>query len=161
MRSISSQEAGMSAQTIHELVPTTTETRTRPGLPRQRSVPPERTSHLALVPEQPVRRPPAAPLGGVALTRRGRLVVLVALVALGAVLAFVVTGLVDGTAGTTAPSRPPTRSIVVQPGQTLWSIAREVAPSGDRRDVIARIVELNALPSTDVAAGTRLAVPTR
>ena len=147
----------MSAATIHELTPTTrtapsTPAERRPGLPRQRSAP----THLTLVPEVQRAAGPA-----LQLTRRGRLVVLVALMALGAVLALALSGLVGGAAAGTAPSRPPTRTIVVHPGQTLWSIAGDIAPGVDPRDTIARIVELNALPTTDVAAGTRLAVPTR
>jgi hypothetical protein len=70
------------------------------------------------------------------------------------------TGLVGGAAAGT-PAPPATRIVVVEPGQTLWSIAGQVAPGADRRDTIARIVELNGLPSTDVAAGARIAVPAR
>jgi hypothetical protein len=47
----------------------------------------------------------------------------------------------------------------VLPGETLWQIAGEVAPGVDRRDTVARIVELNALSSAGVAAGQRIAVP--
>ena len=72
-------------------------------------------------------------------------------------------GLVGGRGGGHRPgaTAAQTRTIVVQPGQTLWSIAGDVAPGADRRDTIARIVELNALPSTAVSAGERIAVPTR
>ncbi len=48
---------------------------------------------------------------------------------------------------------------VVLPGESLWQIAGDVAPGADRRETVARIVELNALPSGVVAAGTRIAVP--
>jgi hypothetical protein len=97
----------------------------------------------------------------VQLTRRGRLVLLVALVAAGIALMLAVSGLAGGAAAGTTPTRPASRTIVVQPGQTLWSIARDIAPNADRRDTIARIVELNALPSSAVSAGERIAVPTR
>jgi hypothetical protein len=149
----------MSAATIH--TPTGHPSTRRSGLPSQRTAPPR----LRLVPADlpPVVAPPeAVPVpAGVQLTRRGRLVVMFGLVAVGAVLAFLLSGLVGaGTSGSTsARTNSPTRTVVVQPGQTLWSIAREIAPSADRRDTIARIVRLNALPSTDVVAGTRLAVP--
>jgi hypothetical protein len=126
-------------------------------LPRQRTAP----SHLALVPELAPARRTGASVEGVQLTRRGRIVILLALLAVGAVLALAVSGLVGGAAAGTAPASTQTRTVVVQPGQTLWSIAQDIAPGADRRNTIARIVELNALPSTDVAAGTRLAVPTR
>ncbi len=48
---------------------------------------------------------------------------------------------------------------VVQPGETLWRIARQVAPDTDPRDTVAELVELNALPDSEVRAGQRIAVP--
>jgi LysM repeat protein len=48
---------------------------------------------------------------------------------------------------------------VVLPGETLWGIARQVAPGDDPRDTVARIVEFNSLPTTAVHAGQRLALP--
>jgi hypothetical protein len=48
---------------------------------------------------------------------------------------------------------------VVLPGETLWQIAGEVAPGVDRRDTVARIIELNALSTGGVNAGQRIAVP--
>ena len=135
------------------------------SLPRQRDGRPARRPVLELVPplaapsERTVR--PASP-GAVHLTGRGRCAVLVLLVVAGVALMLALTGLVGlvgGAAAGTAPARTATRTIVVQPGQTLWSIAGSVAPNVDRRDTIARIVELNALPSTGVSAGARIAVP--
>jgi len=127
------------------------------ALPRQRTAP----SHLALVPVLAPGPGSGERRESVQLTRRGRIVILLALFAAAAVLALAVTGLIGGAAAGTAPANTQTRTVVVQPGQTLWSIAMNVAPGADQRNTIARIVELNALPSTDVAAGTRLAVPTR
>jgi LysM repeat protein len=97
----------------------------------------------------------------VQLTRRGRVVVLLVLVATGVALMLALTGLVGGAAAGTGPARPASHTIVVQPGQTLWSIARDVAPNADRRETIARIIQLNALPASGVSAGERIAVPTR
>jgi hypothetical protein len=139
----------MTAVTIHR--PTSAPTRGR--IPAQRP-------RLTVVPEPMIA--PARPASGtVQLTRRGRLVLLVALVAAGIALMLAVSGLAGGAAAGTTPTRPASRTIVVQPGQTLWSIARDIAPNADRRDTIARIVELNALPSSAVSAGERIAVPTR
>ena len=58
----------------------------------------------------------------------------------------------------------PTRPVavvhhVVLPGETLWAIATELAPSADPRDTVARIVEFNALASSAVQAGQDLAIP--
>ncbi|MFM9786023.1 LysM peptidoglycan-binding domain-containing protein, partial [Streptomyces scabiei] len=49
--------------------------------------------------------------------------------------------------------------VTVMPGDTLWSIAGEIAPDADPRDVVDEIIRLNALPSGAVAAGERLALP--
>ncbi len=57
---------------------------------------------------------------------------------------------------------PATASVVVQPGQTLWSVARQVAPGADVRETVARIKDLNGLsgPSSDVVVpGQQLVVP--
>jgi len=51
------------------------------------------------------------------------------------------------------------RQIVVQPGQTLWSIAAKVAPSADPRLVITQIMAANSLTTTVVQAGEELWVP--
>jgi hypothetical protein len=113
---------------------------------------------------RPLSAPAPDPAPGVRLTRRGRalarLAVLIVLLVAGVGLMLATTGAFGPAAAGTTPSRPATRTIVVQPGQTLWSIARQVAPNADRRDTIARIVELNALANSSVSAGARIAVPT-
>jgi hypothetical protein len=167
MRSISSQEAPMTAATVHR--PTDDPTDQLTGLavlPTQRAGRPAEPARLRVVPalpeiSEPPQTGPTRETGSVQLTRRGRVVVLLVLVAAGVALLLGLTGLVGGAAAGTGPAHPAARTVVVQPGQTLWSIAGEVAPGADRRDTIARIVELNALPSTDVAAGVRIAVPAR
>jgi LysM repeat protein len=103
--------------------------------------------------------PGAAPLR---LTRRGRVVVRVggSLLILLALLAGVL--LLNRTAEAGSQARPvPAAYHVVMPGETLWQIAGEVAPGVDRRDTVASIVEVNALPSAAVSAGQRIAVPVR
>lgn len=49
--------------------------------------------------------------------------------------------------------------IVVQPGDTLWSIAKAQAPEIDPRDVIGEILELNGLSSAQIFPGQVLSVP--
>jgi hypothetical protein len=44
-------------------------------------------------------------------------------------------------------------------GQTLWQIARSVAPADDPRDTVDRIRDLNGLGTETVQAGQRLVVP--
>jgi hypothetical protein len=93
----------------------------------------------------------------VRLTRRGRLVLtLLFLVALTVVLAvFGATSAATGGVGEPVP----TRAVVVQPGDTLWGIAAEVAEPGEVREMVHRIQELNAMAGSGVAIGERLAVP--
>jgi LysM repeat protein len=94
--------------------------------------------------------------GALRLTRRGRLVILAMLLAVGAVLSLTVTS--SGLASSAA-QQVPVQYVTVAPGDTLWSIAGEVAPGTDRRDTVAEIVELNALDGSTVQAGQRIAVP--
>ena len=50
--------------------------------------------------------------------------------------------------------------VVVQPGQTLWSIASAAEPSADPRLVIQQIIQANALSGATIHAGQLLWVPT-
>ncbi|NQX12992.1 LysM peptidoglycan-binding domain-containing protein [Microbacteriaceae bacterium VKM Ac-2855] len=50
--------------------------------------------------------------------------------------------------------------VTVHAGESLWSLAEEIAPSADPRDVIDSIVSLNQLTSAMLEPGQRLAVPT-
>ena len=109
----------------------------------------------------PTRRPAAGPLRW---TARGRVVVrAVTAAALTAVVLAVVAAAVlvvhrNALAGTGA-GRIAVRYHVVLPGETLWGIAAEEAPGSDRREAVARIVEVNALNGSRVFAGQRLAIP--
>jgi hypothetical protein len=51
------------------------------------------------------------------------------------------------------------RVVTVDEGDTLWEIAGGVAPAGEVREMVHRIIELNALPGPELAAGQELAVP--
>ncbi|MBI4941741.1 MAG: LysM peptidoglycan-binding domain-containing protein, partial [Actinobacteria bacterium] len=108
-------------------------------------------------------RPEAAAGGRPArlrLTRRGRVVVRFAVVLLGVLVTAAVVlggGRVARADGSATPV--PVAYHVVQPGESLWQIAGRVAPGQDRRDTVARIVELNALESGSLEAGSRIAVP--
>jgi LysM repeat protein len=50
---------------------------------------------------------------------------------------------------------------VVQPGDTLWSIAERYVPAGDRFETIAEIRRLNGLADYTVHPGQHLVLPTR
>ena len=95
------------------------------------------------------------------LTRRGRLVVLM----LGLAVAFAagVFFAAGSMASSDEPSPAPSATVLVQPGDTLWSIASNAADAvgdGDVRDMMTQIEALNDLDSSLVGAGQRLLVPT-
>lgn len=92
----------------------------------------------------------------VRLTRRGRLVVSV-MSALMAALIGAVLVTVSASSGATASVR--TTSYAVQPGDTLWSLAGKVRPGADRRDTVARLVELNPQAAGGIVAGETLNLP--
>jgi hypothetical protein len=139
--------------------------------------------HRRATPEPPIppadRRPRAPRVRGVdrpvsyraATFRRRRLVALVAAVALIAGLAVAVQAIAQA-ASTVGPSAPeplesegagPPRPVdgevyVVQPGDTLWSIAAELAPESDPRPVVDALRAANGGPELQV--GDRLTVDT-
>lgn len=94
----------------------------------------------------------------VRLTLRGRLVVFVGLMVT-TFAALVAWG--PSVIATSEPGTPvPARTVVVQPGETLWDIAAWADHTGNVGDLVHEIAELNALPSTgDLQIGQRIAVP--
>ena len=119
-----------------------------------------RAARAATVSQRP-RRP-----GAVRLTRRGRLVVagfatLMVIVA-ATLLWITVAGSVQASSrGGPAPRSPyqGMTQVVVQPGQTLWSIAATAEPSANTWTVVQQITEVNALNGPVVRAGQLLWVP--
>lgn len=113
----------------------------------------ERSLHSVPAPEP--KRP-------VRLTRRGRVVVLLTLMAL-LLVAFVL-----GRAGSSeaASHRPGQQAPVtayaqttVHEGESLWAVARRVSPDQDPRAVVLQIRELNHLSSGAVSSGQQLILP--
>lgn len=99
------------------------------------------------------------------LTRRGRLARSAALVVLVVALALMSLDVLS-SGRALAETVPPTVEVatttaLVTPGDSLWSIARSVAPSEDPRAVVADIRELNGLRSNLIQPGQVLLVPTR
>lgn len=102
-----------------------------------------------------------APTTRLRLTARGRRV-LAWLAALPAVIAITVAALAGGTALASGEGGAPAGSfteITVMSGESLWSIAQDIAPGADPRDVVDAISTLNMLDSATVSAGQRLAIP--
>jgi LysM domain len=108
---------------------------------------------------------PAPARGTVRLTRRGRIVVAVLLTAVSLLLATLAWMAVAARAQASDSGLPPSAvyqnltSVVVHPGQTLWSIASQAEPNADPRVVMREIIDLNALRGTVVEPGERLWVP--
>ncbi len=98
------------------------------------------------------------PEGELRLTRRGRLAVFLACVALVLAAAFFLGA---SSVATEEPgAQVPTEVVTVSGGETLWELAAErTAPGGDVRDMMLRIERLNALESGALDAGQRLLVP--
>lgn len=109
------------------------------------------------VPVRPIRRP--APR--VVLDPRIRLRRAVASVVLLGVGMAVVVAALGLLSGAVRSARVPEATGVVQVhgAESLWQVARRVAPSADPAAVAARIVELNHLNSPSVQAGQRLVSP--
>lgn len=112
------------------------------------------------------RRPAQlAPVGGGAerlqprplrLTRRGIVAIALAVAVVGGLL-LLVAHLSAGSAA--APTAiPPGAVVTVQPGDTLWSIAGQVAPHRDPRAVVEQIRESNHLTSVSLIPGQTLKV---
>jgi hypothetical protein len=89
----------------------------------------------------------------VRLTPRGRMVMLGALV-IGFLGAMGAIGNVQADAADTQPAR----IVVVQPGESLWTIAQDVAPETDPRATIAAFKRANGLTSSVVQVGQALVV---
>jgi hypothetical protein len=91
------------------------------------------------------------------MTKRGR-GVLLTLVSTPLVIAALVLGINAGQATATTSSTPLAKMTVVG-GDTLWSVAKEIAPHSDPRDVIADIMNVNRLQSAALQPGETLRIP--
>ncbi|MEN9453767.1 MAG: hypothetical protein RLZZ19_254 [Actinomycetota bacterium] len=99
----------------------------------------------------------------VRLTPRGRFITRLAVIASLSILLLsgfaAVTGASAGSTDTAIPT--PYVKVSVKPGDTLWSIAESIAPRGDRRSLVADIVEINRLTTPELQAGQKIYIPTR
>ncbi len=95
------------------------------------------------------------------LTRRGRVLVVLGLVAL--LYAAFSLGRA-GSQASTAEARPEQATpqlaeVTVEPGESLWTLARRIAPRHDPRDVVRQLKDVNDLADADLRVGQRLRLP--
>ena len=107
------------------------------------------------------------PSAGVCLTRRGRLartlLVLSLSVVLGAGFAMN-AGAGDALSAAKINGSSDTKSYVVvtvASGETLWSLASQMAAGGDVQALVAEIASANSLKGVDVTAGQKLRIPVK
>lgn len=94
------------------------------------------------------------------LTARGRRALL-AISALPVAVGIVVSAFAGGSAlasGVQATSVS-FDTVTVLPGDTLWSLAAEVAPEADPRVVVEDVKRLNNLSSGHIQVGTEISIP--
>lgn len=120
------------------------------------------TALRAGTPRHPARREQART--PIRLTRRGRLVlgglVIVTVIAAAALLWVALASRAQASSGTSRQgSSHALGRVVVQPGQTLWSIASKADPYADPRAVIQEIIDENQLAGTGIHPGQVLLVP--
>lgn len=100
--------------------------------------------------------------GGVRLTRRGRVVLVCAMMS--AILTVLWVGARHGARATSSggrPSAPVLESVVVGSHDTLWGIAARTRPGVDPRVTVQRMIDLNALSGAIVNPGQRVFLPSR
>lgn len=121
-----------------------------------------------LTPDRPRRTTivPARPRGmsgrrsiGPRLTRRGRL--LIVLVMAGVLFAAFSIGRASTDAAVTPRPAAAVPTVVVHPGDTLWSLARRIDRGADPRVTVDQLQRLNRLRPGPLIPGRRLTVPTR
>ncbi len=106
-------------------------------------------------------RAPAVARRGIHLTGRGRVLLVLVLAAL-LLGAFAIGRSASSQATTTVatPTAAPVQ-VTVRSGDTLWTLARRLAPGRDTRDVVDQLRRLNHLSSaSDLKAGQQLLLPT-
>ncbi|MEY4137421.1 MAG: hypothetical protein RL205_1549 [Actinomycetota bacterium] len=92
------------------------------------------------------------------LTARGRAAVFFLLSVITLLLILIAAGGSSADASATAGG-PATASVVVQAGDSLWSIAKSLQPNGDPRSMMQTLVELNGLNGGSLVPGQALIVP--
>lgn len=103
----------------------------------------------------PPRQGPAPT--GTHLTTRGRVVVVAVLVLL--LLGAFSLGRTGAEGSTEVQPQVAVEQTTVLPGETLWAVAKRLAPGQDPRPVVDQIRRLNDLSSGELQAGQQLLLP--
>jgi hypothetical protein len=140
-----------------------------PGPQQTAPAPPRDTPgvrHAAFTPQRDtpaarVGRPRDTPVAPLRLTRRGRVVVVLAAALLVTLVSLLLAGVAQATNDGPSPraARENLVQVIVRPGQSLWSVAESADPDQDTRAVIQQIIDLNSLSGDTVFAGQQLWVP--
>jgi LysM repeat protein len=91
------------------------------------------------------------------LTRRGRVVIVTMLATL--LLVAFLAGRSGVSSAATEAAHPAYTQTTVQPGETLWAVAKRVAPQHDPRALVDEIRALNHLRAGGLQVGQQLLVP--
>jgi nucleoid-associated protein YgaU len=127
-----------------------------PVMPARRPATP-RPGDRAAMPVIERRTPPAPARARVRLTRRARRLAVVMALASGVALGSWLGPLVAGDDGGLRLAGE--SSVVVQPGDTLWSIASGLEGDGDVRALVDEIQALNSLRGAELLPGQTLLLP--
>jgi hypothetical protein len=104
---------------------------------------------------------PSGPvINKIELNRRGRLAR--TLVVLSLAIVMLATFGFSAGAGNSDQMSPTSEAFItvtVGPGESLWSLAGQIAVDGDKRSLVDEIISINSLPTADVQVGQELRIP--
>ena len=94
------------------------------------------------------------------LNRRGRLARTLVVLSLAIVL-LATFGFSAGAGNSDqmSPTSDHFITVIVGPGESLWSLAGQIAVDGDKRSLVDEIISINSLPTADVQVGQELRIP--
>jgi hypothetical protein len=94
------------------------------------------------------------------LNRRGRLARTLVVLSLAIVL-LATFGFSAGAGNSDqmSPTSDHFITVIVGPGESLWSLAGQIAVDGDKRSLVDEIISINSLATADVQVGQELRIP--
>jgi hypothetical protein len=97
---------------------------------------------------------------GMQLNRRGRLARTLVVLSL-AIVMLATFGFSAGAGNSDqmSPTSDAFITVTVGPGESLWSLAGQIAVDGDKRSLVDEIISINSLPTADVQVGQELRIP--